>query len=168
MTEAFRKHISSYVQPDLRLRRTPQYSTLTTRQILLNSGKDTDMVGTLKAGFRFARRPAAVIATVLLVGLSGQAFARGTGFNSGFGAEVAAPGTSPGEVGGHIERAGIRHRSPRLTGNHHNSRQRWTGLPDEQRQRHKHADCARGHPSDSGHAKMTQPRRLLTALAMGR
>ncbi|HEX3400429.1 MAG TPA: hypothetical protein VHT74_08890 [Acetobacteraceae bacterium] len=55
------------------------------------------MVGTLKAGFRFARRPTAVIATVLLVGLSGQAFARGTGFNSGFGAEVAAPGTSPGE-----------------------------------------------------------------------
>jgi hypothetical protein len=62
------------------------------------------MVGTLKAGFRFARRPAAVIATVLLVGLSGQAFARGTGFNSGFGAEVAAPGTSrgPAFVTGHL------------------------------------------------------------------
>jgi hypothetical protein len=39
-----------------------------------NSGKDTDMVTTLKLDLR----PVAVVAMVLLVGLSGQASARGT------------------------------------------------------------------------------------------
>jgi hypothetical protein len=51
----------------------------------LNSGKDTDMITTLKLDWR----PVAAIAMVLLVGLSGQASARGS-----LGLAGATPGQS--------------------------------------------------------------------------
>ena len=53
-----------------------------------NSGMDTDMINTLKPDYRMLLRPSAIIAVALLVGLSGQASARG------IGAQGSMPGQS--------------------------------------------------------------------------
>jgi hypothetical protein len=56
---------------------------------LLEPGKDTGVVKTLKHEFRTVRRPTAVIATALLVGLCGQAWAQGAGPISASATQVA-------------------------------------------------------------------------------
>jgi len=100
--EPFRSHISLYVRPNIEdrgcdaisrvgdtIRCHEQIERPSSGKPCSSTGKGTDMVKTLNHEFRIVRRPTAVIAVALLVGLCGQAWAGGASPLSASATQVA-------------------------------------------------------------------------------